>query len=61
MEATKKILSVKDLQTELNISKERAYVLMHNKAFPSFKIGKQYYVSAKNLDDWLNKTSGRRY
>ena len=36
----KKMLYVKDIQVYFGIGRDKAYSLMHNKAFPSIRIGK---------------------
>ena len=49
------LLTVRELQELLHIGRDKAYALMHAKAFPSIKIGGQYYVSREELDKWLNR------
>lgn len=49
------LLSTKDLQAKLNISRDRAYALMRSSAFPSMRIGGRYYVVEKEVDDWLKR------
>ena len=60
-ESGKKLLNVSDLQNELNLSRDRAYKLMHSTKFPSIQIGKQYFVSAARLDEWLSSSDPARY
>lgn len=45
---------VKDLQ-KMGLGRDKAYGLMHNKAFPSIKIGGRFYVSHDSLMQWLKK------
>lgn len=49
------LLSTRDLQKKLRISRDRAYALMHASAFPSMKLGGRYYVSEEQVDDWLKR------
>ncbi len=49
------LLSTKDLQKKLKISRDKAYGLMHAAAFPSIKLGGRYYVAEKEVDDWLKR------
>ena len=38
---------------------EKAYALMRSKSFPSSKIGKTYFVTMVNLQQWLNENVGK--
>lgn len=49
------LLTTKDLQKALNISRDKAYALMHAAAFPSIRIGGRYYVLEAELDKWLER------
>ena len=53
------LLSVKELQKQLNVSRDLAYSLMHAKGFPSIKIGCRYFISEEALIKWLSKNEGR--
>lgn len=53
------MLTVKDLQTELGIGRDSAYALVHNKSFPSIKIGGRYLVEKEALQHWLIVNRGR--
>ena len=53
------LLSVKELQKRLNVSRDLAYSLMHAKGFPSIKIGCRYFVTEEALVKWLTKNEGR--
>lgn len=55
------MLTVKDLQRELNIGRDSAYALMRAKAFPSIKIGRRYFVSKEALARWLERYQGRQF
>ncbi len=48
------LLDTNKLREFLGISRDKAYALMHNKSFPSRKIGKTYYVTFIGLKKWLN-------
>ena len=56
---TNEILNVRDLQKYLKIGRDKAYSLMKTKGFLSIKIGGQYIVREKDLDEYLNKFIGR--
>ncbi len=53
-------LSVKDLQKKLGMGHNAAYALMSLKGFPSFKIGRKYFVEENDLHEYfmLHKGSG---
>ena len=53
--------TVKDLQIQLKIGRDRAYALMHSKGFPSIKIGSRYYVTQTALDAWLERYEYKTY
>lgn len=53
MERKIQMLTVKDLQTKLSVGRDIAYALMHNKSFPSIKIGGRYFVEEEALQHWL--------
>lgn len=52
---TTMLLSTKDLQAKLKISRDRAYALMRASAFPSIKLGGRYYVAENEVEDWLKR------
>ena len=53
------ILRIKDVMRVLNIGRDKAYALMHNKSFPSTRIGSTYIITAANLNMWLSDNAGR--
>lgn len=53
-----RLYTVKDLR-EMGIGRDKAYQLMHNKAFPAIKLGGRYYVTHETLTDWLQKYQHR--
>lgn len=55
------LLTVKDLQLLLNISRDLAYALMHAHGFPSMKIGGRYFVSRDALERWLQRYEGKEF
>ena len=55
------LLTVKDLQSLLNISRDLAYGLMHADGFPSMKIGGRYFVSRDALERWLQRYEGKEF
>ncbi len=55
------LLGTKDLQKELNVGRDRAYNLMHAKAFPSIKIGGRYYVAPEELKKWIQQYTYREF
>ena len=55
------LLTVKDLQLFLNISRDLAYGLMHAHGFPSMKIGGRYFVSRDALERWLQRYEGKEF
>ena len=57
----RKLLYVKDVQELLGIGRDKAYSLMHNKAFPSMQIGKRYAVNIDAFERWLKKYEGKSF
>ena len=55
------LLTYKDLQAKLHIGKNRAYELMKSACFPSIKINNRYYVTKKNLSEWLQEYTYRQF
>jgi len=55
-----KLYTVKDLR-KFGIGRDKAYQLMHSKAFPSIKIGGSYYVEPKAFMDWLKKYQNKEF
>ena len=54
-----RILTVKDLMEIGALSRDKAYALMRTKGFPSFKIGRNYYVLAGKYKEWMESCTGR--
>ena len=53
------LLTVKDLQLLLNISRDLAYALMHAHGFPSMKIGGRYFVARDAFERWVQRDGGK--
>lgn len=51
------IMTAKDLMKYLNCSKTTAYQLCKRRDFPSFKIGKSYYIQADKIAEWIENES----
>ena len=51
------IISPKELMTYLKCSKTTAYELCKRRDFPSFKIGKNYYIQADKIPEWIERES----
>lgn len=56
-----KLLSVKELQQNLSIGRDKAYDLMRNPAFPSVRIGGTYRVSEEALWEWYRHYQGKEF
>ena len=50
----KKVYSVDDLMSILDISRSSAYILIRKNYFWSNKIGKQLRIPKVSFDEWLN-------
>ena len=53
------VLTVKDVSVILKLGRDTTYSLMSNKNFPSYKIGKRYYVTSEALNKWLKNVDGK--
>ena len=49
-----KLFTVKDLM-QIGFGRDVAYQLMHNKSFPSIKVGGRYYIEPQELQKWLQQ------
>lgn len=54
-----KVLTTKDVSDILRLGKNQTYALMSSKAFPSYKIGKKFFVTDEALNEWLRKVQGK--
>ena len=48
-------LSAMDVAALLGISRSSAYELMHEKGFPSVRIGSRFIVPKANLQTWIDE------
>ena len=55
----KRCYTVKDLQEILEISRPTVYELLKRHEFRWIQVGKNYRISKKSFDEWLDKGSGR--
>lgn len=53
------VLSVRDIQTILDIGRRQAYELIHSEQFFSVKVGKSIKISKKVFVAWLNGETQR--
>lgn len=53
------VLTTKDVSTILKLGRDKTYALMSSKNFPSYKIGKQYFVTDETLYKWLRNANGK--
>ena len=52
------VLTAKDLQAYLHISRAGAYNLLSRADFPTLHIGKRKFVTLHNLQQWMEKNTG---
>lgn len=55
------LLTNKDLQAILHVSKNRAYEIQKSACFPTIKINNRYYVTRRSLTKWLDEYTNREY
>lgn len=53
MNEKKEALRAKDLQKVLGIGQVLAYKLMRREDFPSYRLGRNWYVTREDLSMWL--------
>ena len=51
------VLTAKDLQAYLHISRAGAYNLLNRADFPTLHIGKRKLVTLRNLQEWMTKNT----
>ena len=56
-----RLLTAKDLQEILQVSKNRAYELLHSSCFPTIRINGRLYVNSRHLSKWLDTYAGRTF
>ncbi len=59
MEFHDTMLTVKEVQAIFGCGKRQAYELMRVSGFPVIKLGGKYLVSAKALEKWIQKNTGK--
>jgi hypothetical protein len=47
--------TIENVQKYFRCGRNKALVLMRSKTFPSFKIGRKYYVAEKDVYRWVEK------
>ena len=52
------VLTAKDLQSYLHISRAGSYILLNRADFPTLHIGKRKLVTRENLFQWMEKNTG---
>lgn len=53
------VLTAKDLQAYLHISRAGAYNLLSRADFPTLHIGKRKLVTLRNLQQWMEQNTGK--
>ena len=53
------VLTAKDLQAYLHISRAGAYNLLSRSDFPTLHIGKRKLVTLRNLQQWMEQSTGK--
>ena len=53
------VLTTKEVSAILKLGRDKTYALMNSKNFPSYKIGKQCFVTVEALDKWLKNVDGK--
>lgn len=51
------LMSVSELREYLHINNQKAYELVRQRSFPSFKIGSRYYINKEKIPEWIEKCS----
>ena len=55
-----KYLTPKDVQEILKISRNNVYALFNSEDFPAVRIGKQFRVSEKAFDEYLERKANKK-
>lgn len=55
-----KLLSAKDIKSYLKCNDAKVYALLKQRTFPSFRIGKKYYVDEKKFIEWMSTAEKQR-
>lgn len=51
------LMDIKQLREYFDCGIDAAYMLVRRKDFPSFKLGKRYYIVKDRLVDWVDRQS----
>lgn len=51
--ALDRMLKVKDIQENLGIGRQKAYLLVSMRGFPKLKIGKNFYIPEEQYKKWI--------
>ncbi|RJV78448.1 helix-turn-helix domain-containing protein [Faecalibacterium sp. AF27-11BH] len=54
-------MGVMEMAKELGIGRNKAYILVKQRDFPAFRIGRTYRVIRADLPEWIKKQSGKTY
>lgn len=55
MEDLSELLTPKDIMKHLHISNKKMYDLLKTRGFPTFRIGRSYYIPKKEYEEWIVK------
>lgn len=55
------VYTAKEVSKLLHIGKNLTYDLMRSSGFPSYKIGRQYYVTDDALNKWLKNAENKTF
>ena len=64
MSDNRMVMTVREVQEELHIGRNKAYRLFKQPSFPSFQLEGTYLVSRKDFETWLDrlkKLPGKKY
>lgn len=53
-------MCAEDVARALNISRSKAYELMHQRSFPSMQLGKRLLVARPLFEDWVTQQSTKK-
>ena len=56
-----KVLTASEVRAILKIGKNQTYALMHNEAFPSYRIGNKMFVTEDALNEWLKSIENKQF
>jgi hypothetical protein len=59
MEKDLKILNSKDLQEMFGFGNTKMSQILNSGVFPVTKIGKQWFTTSEQMQDWFNKNVGK--